>query len=62
MMGMSGGGRLPHTLVAAQQSVHRTAGSRRVFGLLSELWQFSVSESYPPQPPVTRAVRQLSPA
>ena len=28
------------------------------FGAVSELWQFSVSELFSPQPPVTQAVGQ----
>jgi len=41
---------------AAQQSVHRTAGTQRVFWGYSELWQVSVSEPVSPQPPVTPTV------
>ena len=41
--------------VAAQHSV-RTAGTRRVFGARSELWQFPVSEPSSPGPPVMQAV------
>jgi hypothetical protein len=43
----------------AQQSVHRTAGTLRVFGAGSERWWFSVSSVGSPQPPVTQAVGQL---
>jgi hypothetical protein len=43
---------------ATQQSVHRTAGTLRVFGAGSELWQFPVSSPFSLQPPVTQAVGQ----
>jgi hypothetical protein len=38
--------------------VHRTAGTLRVFGALSEPGQFSVFKPGSPQPPVTQPVRQ----
>jgi len=44
----------------AQHSVHRTAGTLRVFGASSERWAFPVSELGSRQPPVTPTVGPLS--
>ena len=44
---------------SAQQSVHRTAGTLRVFGAGSERWQFPAFKPVSPQPPVTRAVETV---
>jgi hypothetical protein len=41
---------------SSQQNVHWAAGTRRVFWAFSELWQFSVSKLFSPQPPVTLTV------